>query len=78
MLQKSKNRTCPVCKSKSIAKFLYGMPIFSKKLIKDELEGRIVIGGCCISNDSPKYRCNKCGHEWGRLENHFSETTEKD
>ncbi len=40
---------CLVCGSKNIASYLYGMPVFSKKLENDIEEGKVKLGGCCIS-----------------------------
>lgn len=61
---------CPYCKSNNVAEILYGMPAFTKKLEKDLESKKIILGGCCISNDSPQYHCNDCGKEWGKLDIH--------
>jgi len=45
-----------------ISSVLYGMPAFSPKLQKDIDEGKIVLGGCCISLDNPSWECADC-HE---------------
>ena len=58
---------CPSCNSKNVARFLYGIQEFSGKLIKEKEEGKIILAGCHISDDSPKYHCNDCGKEWGKL-----------
>ena len=55
---------CPKCGSKSVAQLLYGMPAFSDQLKKAIDEGRIALGGCCITGDDPQYRCNDCGHKF--------------
>ena len=26
---------------------------------------RVELGGCCVSPDSPAYRCGECRHAWG-------------
>lgn len=57
---------CPSCNSKNVAKYLYGMPAFSKKLEKELEQGKIKLGGCCISDESPQFHCNDCGKEWGK------------
>ena len=51
---------CPKCGSDKIAKILYGMPAFSESLRKDLDENKIVLGGCCISNDDPTWQCTSC------------------
>jgi hypothetical protein len=40
------------------------MPAFSKKLEKDLENRKIILGGCCISDDSPLFHCNECAKEW--------------
>jgi len=55
-----KPQSCPACGSKRIAEILYGMPVYSSKLQKEEKEGKIVIGGCCITDDDPTWQCQKC------------------
>lgn len=43
------------------------MPMFTKKLEKELEQGKVKLGGCCISDDSPKYHCTDCGKEWGKM-----------
>jgi len=61
-----KPRVCPVCKSKRIASILYGFPAFSEELIKKMDEGKITLGGCCVSLDDPPWECTDCGVEFHR------------
>lgn len=50
---------CPRCGSKKIARILYGMPDFN--MIKEDLEaGKIVLGGCCVSDSDPSWQCVEC------------------
>lgn len=52
-------KKCPVCNSrKGVREFLYGMPV------KEPDYGRYLLGGCCISDDMPDYRCLKCGTDF--------------
>jgi hypothetical protein len=57
---KMKPRKCPACCSPRIAEILYGMPEISAKLEKDLSAGRIILGGCCISDDDPEWQCADC------------------
>lgn len=59
---------CPKCGSGSVAAILQGMPAYSEKLESDLEEGRVVLGGCCVTGDDPKWHCNACGHEWGHCD----------
>jgi len=65
----SKPNYCPVCGSDKIAFYLWGMPIMSKKFETDINEGKIILGGCCISDDDPFCVCNVCKTDfYGPLE----------
>lgn len=55
-----KPKRCPKCGSVQIASVLYGLPAFSQKLEEDMKTGRIVLGGCCITDDDPKWQCIDC------------------
>jgi hypothetical protein len=57
---KRKPRKCPQCGSTKIADILHGMPDYSPDLEKRIEDGRIALGGCCISNDDPKWKCTEC------------------
>ena len=57
-------RTCPKCKSKNLAKFLYGLPRSIEPFEKRIEEKKIILGGCSTDWDSPNWRCNDCGHRW--------------
>jgi phage FluMu protein Com len=36
------------------------------ELIRERLDsGELILGGCDVSADSPKWHCHDCGHEWG-------------
>ena len=51
---------CPKCGSNKIAPILYGLPQFSPVLRQKIRENKIVLGGCCVSNDSPSWKCVAC------------------
>lgn len=57
-------RKCPKCKSKNVAKILYGLVELDDKLEKDMRDGKVFLGGCCIFEDNPKYHCNDCEEEF--------------
>ena len=52
---------CPKCGSKSIVPILYGMP--SYEVLQDVEEGKLKLGGCCISGADPAYYCQRCNKE---------------
>lgn len=57
---KIKPRKCPACGSSRMAEILYGLPALSVKLEKDLNAGRIVLGGCCVTDDDPEWQCADC------------------
>jgi hypothetical protein len=57
---KRKPRRCPTCGSADIASVLYGFPAFSAKLEKELEEGKVVLGGCCVSGCDPAWQCVEC------------------
>jgi hypothetical protein len=52
---------CPSCGSHSLAAIEYGLPAFSEELREDEELGRVVLGGCLVTDDDPTKRCLACG-----------------
>tara|TARA_B100001964_G_scaffold131260_1_gene145039 strand:+ start:202 stop:594 length:393 start_codon:yes stop_codon:yes gene_type:complete len=63
---KRKPRKCAKCGSAKIASIVYGEYFGSDKLNKDLEDGKIVLGGCCITidefgNADPLWECIVCG-----------------
>mgnify|MGYP000882296529 CR=1 FL=1 len=52
---------CPQCGHGPLADIIYGFPIIDDDLIKRWNEGSIVIGGCVITGDEPRWACATCG-----------------
>jgi hypothetical protein len=61
---KRKPRKCPECKSNRIASILWGMPAYSKKLEKEMELGKVVLGGCCVTDNDPSWQCSDCNTEF--------------
>ena len=61
---------CPNCKGTNVAEIMYGLPSqeFLEELKKKENKEKYRLGGCCISNNDPKYSCNECGFLFGLRE----------
>jgi len=55
-------KKCPQCDSDNVAAIALGFP--SPEMSEDEERGNIVLGGCCVSEDDPDWRCKDCGNEW--------------
>jgi len=55
---------CPKCNSSSIAEIFWGYPADMDSL-KEALEKKeIVLGGCIVTENDPKWECNGCNHRW--------------
>ena len=54
---------CPACASDQVARIEFGFP--SEKMLEQRERGEIVLGGCCVTEDDPKWHCKECEHEWG-------------
>jgi hypothetical protein len=56
-----KPESCPADGSKKVAQILYGLyRKYSPELMQKIKDGKIVLGGCCISDDDPSWRCINC------------------
>ena len=54
---------CPHCGSLRIANILYGEPAYSERLMADIKTGKIILGGCLLTMDDPKWQCVDCNTE---------------
>jgi hypothetical protein len=56
---KSLKPICSKCNSnKEVIPILYGMP--TGEAFKESEEGKLLIGGCVISDNDPQYYCKRC------------------
>ena len=60
-----KKINCPACNGKNIAEIFWGLPAETKEITKAVDEKKIVFGGCCVSENDPKWECTDCHHRWG-------------
>ena len=56
---------CPHCGSKTVLTILYGLP--AEEAFEEAKRGEIALGGCCVSDDMPRWHCSDCEHRWGRI-----------
>jgi hypothetical protein len=52
---------CPSCGSQRVGTILRGTPALSDELEADIDAGRVIIGGCCVSDEDPTWACADCG-----------------
>ncbi|MBQ3476078.1 hypothetical protein IJH26_01030 [Candidatus Saccharibacteria bacterium] len=56
-------KKCPKY-GENLIEIIYGMP--GPELFEAEERGEVILGGCCVSDDDPKYRCKKCDIDYSR------------
>jgi len=49
---------CPACGSPNVVRIMYGMPSYEAFL--DSKAGKIILGGCVMSENSPIWGCIDC------------------
>jgi hypothetical protein len=52
---------CPGCKGTKVVPIMYGLP--SPKILEDEHDD-YVLGGCCVSPESPSWYCKGCDRQF--------------
>ncbi len=57
-----KHPTCPSCDSKNVAPIAFGYP--GPEMMEEAQRGKIVLGGCCVTDDDPEWHCKDCEHQW--------------
>lgn len=55
--------TCPRCHSTHVVRILYGFP--SAEGFRKAERGEVVLGGCMIRMNSPKWACKTCSERFG-------------
>ena len=58
-------RKCPNCQSTNRAEILWGLPADMREIEKELERKEIVLGGCCVTGNDPKWACNDCGTRRG-------------
>lgn len=58
--RKKKPQICQRCGSTKIADIVYGLPAYDEELERYLNDGKIILGGCCFSKDSPQWECCEC------------------
>lgn len=54
----SKKQPCPVCnKTDQVIPIVYGYP--GEELDKKAQKGEVILGGCMVSEDNPRWYCKR-------------------
>ena len=56
---KEKPQKCPKCNSNRVVNIVYGYP--EPETFREAESGKIALGGCCITEDDPSWKCLGCG-----------------
>jgi len=54
-------KECIHCGSKNVVPIFYGYPGNMDYVLKLVEEKKLVLGGCCISDNDPAFECLDCG-----------------
>jgi len=57
-----RKRMCPSCRSEQVIPIVYGLPDVG--LARQAEEGLVALGGCCVDDDNPRWKCKACENEW--------------
>ena len=61
---KKKPIKCFHCGFEPVSELLYGIQEIDEKLQKDIDERKVLLGGCSIMKNSPKWLCSNCQTEY--------------
>lgn len=65
----AKPESCPRCGFAPVANILYGYPVFTDELKQEIATGNIVLGGCLVPRDAPRWKCSQCRTPFYETEN---------
>jgi len=56
---------CPKCRKSWVAEIFWGYPSHIESMEEAIEKKEIVLGGCYVTDNDPKWECNDCQHQWG-------------
>ena len=56
---------CIQCNGTSVAEIIYGLCEITNELEQAINKKQIILGGCLIGNNDPKWECTDCFNRWG-------------
>jgi hypothetical protein len=60
---------CPHCASPNTAIIFWGLPGNIEEIEKEIRKKKVVLGGCIVSENDPKWECTDCQFRWGKRDN---------
>jgi hypothetical protein len=64
VVKEPRRTQCPSCRSDNVAEIVYGLVSLDQELNEALERGRVVLGGCEVTDHDPKWHCNACGAEF--------------
>ena len=64
-MEENESLQCPKCNRKNIALIFWGYPGDCDSIEEQVERKEIVLGGCIVTDNDPKWECNECLHRWG-------------
>lgn len=55
---------CPECKSANRTEIIYGLITDMREIEEQLAREEIVLGGCIVTGNDPKWECNECLTRW--------------
>ena len=62
-----KKKQCPNCGSEKVILITYGYIDDLPQIIQQIEDGEIETGGCCVDDNSPKWKCRECEESFGKV-----------
>jgi hypothetical protein len=59
---------CPKCSKSWIAEIFWEYPANMESMEVALERKEIILGGCLVTNNDPRWECNDCNHQWGERE----------
>jgi len=60
-------RKCPKCGSDQVTLITYGYPDGSPEVMEKIKNEEVELGGCCVDDNSPKWKCQDCEERFGKI-----------
>ena len=67
------NPYCPTCGGNKTCIIFWGYPADMEWYLQAVAKKEIAPGGCCTSDNDPKWECSDCKHRWGKREDEEDE-----
>ena len=67
-MTKPKKTKCPKCGSNGVIPIVYGYIDGSLEVMQKIKNDEIDSWGCCIDEDSPKWKCRDCSESFGKID----------